>query len=160
SRLRESDLLTGGSYGPGTPAGMTELWVSGGNPLLKPERAETKTAGFVLHPEVLPGFSMELSWFDIDYKDRIVQPILPLSPAFTNPALAQFITLNPTAAQQAAAFAYGNDPTDSHNYTGAPYDPTKVYAIVYDQFTNAAEQQVRGIDVSPSYRADAWGGSL
>ena len=43
----------------------------GGNPNLKPEIADTWTAGVVLQPGFLPGFSASVDWFNIKVKNAI-----------------------------------------------------------------------------------------
>src|SRR3546814_10128348 len=53
------------------------------------------------HPEKLPGLQAELTWFDIDYTDRVVQPITNSSQTFSNPDYATFIDFSPTAEEQA-----------------------------------------------------------
>jgi iron complex outermembrane receptor protein len=42
-----------------------------GNTHLQPERAKTKTLGFVYSPSFLPGFSGSLDWFNIEVKNLI-----------------------------------------------------------------------------------------
>ncbi len=39
--------------------------LTGGNPELKPEEADTCTVGFTLNPSMLPGFTMSLDWYEI-----------------------------------------------------------------------------------------------
>jgi outer membrane receptor protein involved in Fe transport len=46
---------------------------SGGNPNVKPERADTWTAGAVLQPSWLPGLQMSGDWYMIKIKDAIGQ---------------------------------------------------------------------------------------
>jgi outer membrane receptor protein involved in Fe transport len=48
--------------------------VSGGNPELKEETADSLTAGFVFRPTFLPGFSLSADYFDIDIEDVITAP--------------------------------------------------------------------------------------
>jgi outer membrane receptor protein involved in Fe transport len=43
----------------------------GGNPNLKPEKADTFTAGVILRPSFLPGFNLSVDGFRIKLKDRI-----------------------------------------------------------------------------------------
>lgn len=45
--------------------------LGGGNPNLQPEIADTWTAGVVLQPGFLPGFSMSVDWFNIKVKNAI-----------------------------------------------------------------------------------------
>ena len=47
------------------------LILDGGNPDLKPETAESFSAGFEFNPIGLPGLGMKVTWNETDYKDRI-----------------------------------------------------------------------------------------
>ena len=46
---------------------------SGGNPNLKPEKADTLTAGFVFQPAFLEGFQASVDWYKIEIKGAIAQ---------------------------------------------------------------------------------------
>jgi outer membrane receptor protein involved in Fe transport len=48
--------------------------LSGGNPDLKEETSDSFTAGLVLQPEFLPGFSFSADYFDIEIDDVITAP--------------------------------------------------------------------------------------
>src|SRR3546814_2841215 len=63
---------------------------------LEPERARVWTASLAFHPQALPGLEAELVWFDIDYTDRVVEPITSFSQALSNPAFFEFVQLNPS----------------------------------------------------------------
>jgi iron complex outermembrane recepter protein len=45
--------------------------LSGGNPRLNPEEADTLTLGFVFNPSFLQGFQMSMDWYDIDVMGRV-----------------------------------------------------------------------------------------
>ena len=45
--------------------------IFGGNPLLEPETATTRTLGLVLEPRFLPGFNATIDWFDINLKGAV-----------------------------------------------------------------------------------------
>ena len=47
--------------------------VSGGNPLLNPEKADTITAGFVFEPNKVPGLQFSVDWYEIDLKEAVGQ---------------------------------------------------------------------------------------
>src|SRR5690606_10288709 len=50
--------------------------VRGGNPDLRPEVADTNTAGFVYQPSFTPwleGLSLSLDWYDVDIRDAVAQ---------------------------------------------------------------------------------------
>ena len=95
---------------------------------LKPERARTVSATAEFHPRALPGLHLAVTYFDIDYRDRVVAP-LQLAPRsfLSNPLLARYIQFAPSAADQAAIIA--RDPDGLGNGIGVTYDPGKVVAI-------------------------------
>ena len=141
----------------GSPADATVLESYGGNADLRAERARTWTASLALHPEALPGLDAELTWFDIDYTDRVVQPVV-YQQALSNPAYADFVDPSPTPEQIQDFLAVYN--SAFYNLSGAAYDPGKVVAIVYDQYVNAARQRIKGLDLSGSYRFGLGSGQL
>ena len=144
-------------FGAGYPADATALLLGGGSPNLGPERARTWSASLAFHPESLPGLNTELTWFDIDYTQRILQPITTPYGLFGNPLYVDFVDYYPTTAAQEAALA---GTRNFYNYVGAPYDPSKVVAIIDDRYVNAARQRINGVDLSGSYRFDLGTGRL
>lgn len=134
----------------GTPVSAGAILILGGNPDLKPEKATTWSTTLALHPRVLPGASVEISYFHVQYRDRIVAPITLLAQALSNPIYRDQIIFNPTAATQAAVIASAGT---FLNVTGVPYNPANVVAIVDDANLNAGRQRARGIDVLASYSA-------
>jgi outer membrane receptor protein involved in Fe transport len=136
--------------GTGYAPDATALYLNGGNLALTPERAKTWSTSIAFHPEALPRLETELTAFHIDYTDRIVQPITSTSDVLANPAYAEFVTHDPTAEEKAEVLAS----TEFTNYTGSPYDPGKLVAIIDNRFVNASRQRIKGIDLSGSYRFD------
>ena len=135
----------------GSPADATVLDSYGGNPDLHAERARTWSASLALHPEALPGLDAELTWFDIDYTDRVVDPI-NYRQALSDPAYANFVNRSPTPEQiQDLLAVYDNA---FYNLSGVAYDPGNVMAIIHEQYVNAAQQRIKGLDLSGSYRFD------
>ncbi|WP_165793651.1 TonB-dependent receptor [Hyphococcus luteus] len=116
-----------------------------GNPELEPERATSWTAGFDWTPHFMPAFDLSFTWFDIDFEDRIVSPIVNLGSALSDPANAPFIDRDPSSTAQSAIIGAADQ---VYNISGMPYDPDAVLAIVNSGFVNASAQQVRGADVS------------
>lgn len=60
----------------GVPEGYTQLdsqatRITGGNPNVEEERADTFTVGVVFTPEALPGFSMTVDYFNIEIENAI-----------------------------------------------------------------------------------------
>ena len=142
--------------GTGYPTDATVLWLSGGNAHLRPERARTWSASLAFHPEALSGLEAELTWFDIAYNERILQPITTYN-VLGNPKYADFVDYDPTAAAQATALAGASD---FYNYAGTPYDASKVVAIADGRYVNASRQRIKGVDLSGSYRVDMGAGQL
>jgi iron complex outermembrane recepter protein len=143
--LWNASAVGGGGYAPDA----TALMSYGGNLDLKPERARTWTASMDVHPQIVPGLNVELTWFNIDYTDRVVVPIISYAQALSNPAYSEFVTVSPTAAQiDELLSSYGSA---FYNLSGGGYDPTKVVAILRDQYINVARQKIHGLDLSGSY---------
>jgi outer membrane receptor protein involved in Fe transport len=142
--------------GTGGAADATVLYRVGGSEDLHPERARTWSASLAFHPDALPGLESELTWFDIDYDDRIVAPIVAYQ-ALSNPIYAGFVDYHPSAGALAQAV---DDSHHFYNYAGAPYDASKVAAIVDGRYVNATRQKIKGIDLSGSYRSDLGEGHL
>ncbi|TAM61622.1 MAG: TonB-dependent receptor [Rhodanobacter sp.] len=135
----------------GSPADATVLMSYGGNADLHAERARTWATSLAFHPEALPDLEAELTRFDIDYTDRVVEPVNYLQ-ALSNPAYVDFVDQSPTPAQIQGLLAVYD--SAFYNLSGAAYDPGKVVAIIRDQYVNAARQRIKGFDLSGSYRFD------
>ncbi len=143
--------------GMGYPAGATVLVLDGGNRNLQPERATTRSVSLAFHPEALRELEAELSWFHIDYRDRVIQPIANASQALSNAIYAPFVDASPISQAQADVIASA---ARFYNFVGAPYDPSKVAAIIYTQYANTARQRIQGVDLSGSYRLALGQGAL
>lgn len=146
-------IATGGAdYGPEA----TVLGTAGGNPDLDAERARTWSASLAFHPQSLPGLEAELTWFDIDYTERVVNPIANSSQALSDPINDEFIVYSPSSTLQAEILATRT----FYNVSGGQYDPNNVVAIYFDHAVNASRQRIRGIDLSGSWRFDLGDGGL
>lgn len=153
--VQRASSFGGGAY----PAGSLILVSTGGNRDLKPERARTVSATAEFHPRGLPGFRAALTYFDIQYSDRVVQPLqIAQRNYLTNPLVARYVQFAPSAADQAALIA--RDLDGLGNVTGIPYNPTRVVAIANGLLINAASQDVRGMDLSGSYAIVVTGGNV
>src|SRR3546814_15849920 len=102
-------------------------------------------ASLAFHPQALPGLEAELVWFDIDYTDRVVEPITSFSQALSNPAFFEFVQLNPSPDEQAAIVASADQ---LFNFSGLPYYPGMVVAFVDARYINAVRQRFKGIHLS------------
>src|SRR3546814_13080242 len=56
----------------GVAADAQAIYLSGANPDLGPERSKSWTAGMDLTPESVRGLRLSLTYYEIDYRDRIV----------------------------------------------------------------------------------------
>lgn len=136
-------------FPPGVPAGPT-LVIAGGQPGLRPEKADTWSIGFDLNPPWLDGLNLSATLYDIDFKD-VLSIAAPAFGLFTNPALAQFFTLRPTQAQIDAVLALGL--RIDGNLTPALREALSAGGIILDlRRRNLARQQVQGVDFNLSYR--------
>lgn len=151
--LRPAAVLGGTGY----PGDATAIYLQGGNRELKPERAQTWTASLAFHPRALPNLQAELTWFDIDYRDRVVFPFANASQGLSNPVYVPFVEYSPTAESQAEVIAVADSFINS---TGMPYDPGAVVAILHGRFANVLRQRINGVDLSGSYRFDLVAGQL
>ncbi len=140
-------------YSGAAPA-PTALLTYGGNPDLKPEKSRSWTLGADYTPQLWPSLKLSATVFGIDYRDRVVQPISPITTGLSNPIFSPFVISTPTSGDINSVFSQGFTFT---NYSGASYDPTKVVAILHDQYQNATSQQVNGADFS--YRQDFTAGT-
>jgi outer membrane receptor protein involved in Fe transport len=143
--------------GAGLPDGATVLLVQGGNPNLKPERATTWSATLDLHPRVIPGAKLEISYFSTRYRDRIVTPIAATAAALSNPIYRDLVTRNPSAALQQQVIAASGTFV---NAADGPYVPADVVAIVDNSNLNAGRQRLKGVDVLASYETRLAGDQL
>lgn len=145
-------LLPAAAFGAGS-GNQTVMYASGGNPDLKPERARSWTAGFVFKPTGAPEFSLEASYFNIRYRDRVVQPIAgSIAAAFTDPGYASLIDRDPSAGL--LADLVGGAQLGLQNFTGRPYDPASVVALVDNRNLNVAIQNIEGVDATLNWRRD------
>jgi iron complex outermembrane receptor protein len=120
---------------PGSPQ-VPNFTLSGGNPNLTPEIADTWTAGGVYQPHWLPGFALSVDWYKIDIKDAITsvgaQTIIDMCYGFARPK-------NPGACSSIVL---------------APGAINLVNATIYTAGINAQNVAVEGIDYEASYRTD------
>lgn len=106
----------------------------------------------------MPGLEAELTWFHIDYTNRVVLPLgSAIYQALGSEIYAEFVDYDPKASEQAALLASS---AAFYNNTGANYDPSKMIAIVDNRYINASKQNFKGIDLSGSYGVDLAYGRL
>ena len=109
---------------------------SGGNPSVRPEEADTTTAGFVFTPTAAPNLSLSFDWYEIEITDAIGQ-------------LGTQAVINrcEQGAMDLCALVTRDVVTDR-------------LILVGDQYVNIDEAVVSGRDLEISYRRDVdWFGS-
>jgi outer membrane receptor protein involved in Fe transport len=132
---------------PAAPAGFQDMLIlNGGNPNLQPEHSTSYTAGFDIKPQGIPSFTFGATYFHIDFSDRIATPPVVGINYFHDPALAPFLTLNPSLAQVQAIF---NSPAFLGDQAGL--GAAGVTAIFDSRSANMATSKVSGVDLSTSY---------
>lgn len=124
---------TFGTTDPFTNEVVTYYEISGGNPDLKPENADTWDLGVILQPGFLPGLSASVDYFDINIKDALGSVGNPLQRCYDGEAV--FCSLIDRDAN-------GN------------------LVSIRNYQINIASRQVRGLDFEVSYRMPVGNGTL
>ena len=138
------------------PTGSTlAAFARGINPDLQPETATTWTAGFNLAHPSIPALDISMTYFNIDYEDRIAAASV-LFDAFTDPRWEPVIDRSP---DQAFLSFLGEQPF-SRNFTGGAFEFTDADALVDARLRNLARVQTRGLDFAISYVLQSRIGSL
>jgi outer membrane receptor protein involved in Fe transport len=139
---------------PSSPTGSSlVLAEQGSNPNLREETARTWTAGIDFAP--WRGTRLSLTYYDIDYWNRIEQPAAddPLAILEDESEWAEVITRSPTAAEIAAI-------CESPQFVGpvASCLASHPAAIVDLRLANLSATQTRGLDIEASERfVSRWG---
>lgn len=149
-QARQGFLAPGFIFSPGSPGGLPVIYIDGGNPNLKPERATTWTATVEYRPPFADGLRAEASYFHIRYKDRVSAPITSILSAL-DPTYAGLDVLSPSLAQVNDALASLQTPFT--NQSGGPFDPAAVGAIVDNSLQNISSLTAQGVDIAVSYHA-------
>ncbi len=131
------NLLDTNPANDATTYGVTTA--SGGNPNVNPEEADTWTAGVVVQPDMIPGFSASVDFYNIKIADAIstvgTQSVVNRCFQDQDPAFCGLITL-----------ADGTTATPTST-------STLVGSIVGDLYVNVAAAKVEGIDLETSYNS-------
>lgn len=137
-------------------ASVPVIQLSGGNPGLKPETAESWTAGIDLDPKAIPHLKLTATWFETVFKQRVGTPASAnFANALADPTLAPFVQqVSPltSAADLQRVTALLNDPAF---VGGNSFPPTSFAAIVDTRYVNTGKVDVSGIDVAASYTIPA-----
>jgi iron complex outermembrane recepter protein len=127
----------------------------GSNPTLKQETANTWTAGFDFAPVFLPSLTLSLTYYSVDYENRIAQPAAddPFAILENENEWAPVITRNPSRAQIDAV-------CNSSDYQGSVPAclASSPAAIIDGRLANLAATKTTGIDLQASDTfSSSWG---
>ncbi|HEY3949840.1 TonB-dependent receptor domain-containing protein [Phenylobacterium sp.] len=127
------------------------LLLTGGNPNLRPETADTWTAGMDWQPRTIDGLRLSATWFDVAYQNRIDTPVTSfLSTALTDPTFSAFIrrlnTANPTDLAAITALLASPQTLSAGSFPASAFG-----AIVDGRFVNTGALRVQGLDLTGTY---------
>jgi iron complex outermembrane recepter protein len=169
--LPPAALVSSGAVPNYNPA--QQILIIGGNqPGIRPQSANTLSAGADIEPSFVPGLRFGATYWQIHMKDAI-----GTAPWFDQPVWWNFyrntnVILNPNQAQIDNALAQATTPfTGTLCATGAAptlSGPSCIYAIFDTRKTNKGRVHYSGIDFYVNYRQDtsfgsidaAWNGSI
>jgi outer membrane receptor protein involved in Fe transport len=131
---------------PQSPTGYSRaLGVFGPMPDLQPETASAWTVGMDVTLPAAPGFSLSLTYFDIDYEGKVQPPGYSAEFLVRENEFASLITRNPTQAQIDAV-------CHRPPFGGDCNDPIAV--ILDNRSRNLDSVKTRGVDVAVDYSND------
>ena len=141
---------------PASPTGTSNvLALFGYAPGIGPEEATTWTAGFDIAPPSLPGVKASLTYYDVDYKNRIGTASEDFLRFLSNrDVFGGVIIDNPSLA---LVQSYFSAPTFSNPFGLAPTD---IVAILDGQIRNLSAVRQRGLDFDVGYAPEFAGGIL
>jgi outer membrane receptor protein involved in Fe transport len=146
----------------GSPPGTLILAAfAGGNSLLKPETSTNYTAGFDITPHTLPGFKASVTYWNINFTDR-VQALTTqvLQDIFVPATFPDIINTSPTEAEIASIIAAGSAggliARTSHAAPAVSLtDPAALAGVVTviedGRYQNLAKSRTDGLDFSIDY---------
>lgn len=134
------------------PTGITPIiFIGGNNSALSEETSTQWTLGFDYEPSAIPNLRTSLTYFNIDYEDRIAPPaagseVLNL---LADPKFDPFVDRNPDIDVVNGFFA---DPRLLNFFGLIPED---IGAIVDNRLKNLSATEISGLDYLVSYGIDA-----
>lgn len=144
-------FFPGAIFNPAPGGTPNALFVDGGNPNLKPEKASAWTAGLEFKPEEVAGLSAKLTFYDIVFKDEIATAQSNVS--IVN-LFADASTLGPQIIQRNPSYSSIQQLISAPTYEN-PFNlnPATIGAILDDRFLNLSTVKTRGLDFATDYKA-------
>jgi iron complex outermembrane receptor protein len=134
---------------------------------LRAQESQNYTFGIDFSPAALPGFTLSVNYYDIDYRDKIDNvDLIPFARLLGDPAsFADLVILNPTVEQVNEAIAYGTQgqgfiPLNPDFSLNPDFDPTTVDVLLDLRRRNLGVVKQNGFDVSATYDFSAAGGNV
>ncbi len=153
------ELFVRSAVAPSGVGTVPVFTISGGNPNLTPETAETFSAGVEIEPSFAPGLKFGVNYFDVDYRNKITQYSFLASMLVQMDTYRAIITQLPDqAALQAfiaATTAAGGVISDNE---GLGTD--NIRYIIDQRLRNLATVRQNGFDLSGSYSGALGSGTL
>ncbi len=137
------------STDPMSPTGTSTVMYLYGSQEVYAENSTNITFGFDFQPTSIPGLNLSLTYYDIDFTDKIGVPVVTLE---DEAIFTSFITRRPADAAGSAAFQAEVDrlraeATSLRDTTGG----SPVDVIADRQVINLAETRSEGIDINLAY---------
>ena len=141
---------------PASPGGQTNVLVLRGNdPALRPEQATSWTVGVDLRPRSIRDLKLSLTYYNIDYRDRIASPAANLLNFLVNRSTyAGIITANPPLATIQSYYA---SPVFQNPFN---LTPEQIALLIDARLQNLSTVQQSGLDIDLSYAFDLLGGKV
>lgn len=127
------------------------LYLGGGNPHLKPERAKSLSLGLTLAPTAVKGLRFEATYFRTKFDQRIGLPVLEqILKTLVDPSFSPFVRRVDPANNPADLAAVQALIADPASRVPANLPPSFFQAIVDGRVVNTSSIDVRGIDATLS----------
>jgi iron complex outermembrane receptor protein len=139
---------------PKSPTGFTNVIALTGLPeKLGPEHARTQTMGIDFRPRFLPGLAAAVTYFRVDYRDRIATAGLQIFDFLTQyDVYRDLVQEKPSAALVASYYA------NPQFFNPGNVAASTIGAIVDGQKRNLSRVVIRGVDFDLNYAHDVFGG--
>ena len=131
---------------------LVGLLAHGNNSELTQETATNWTTGIDYEPAYVPGLKLSMSYFDINFKDRISAPYVGTL-VLTQPHFSSLLTYNPEPAliDRFTQVNYQNLTTLPYPGYGPPAAAEDTDVFIDGRLSNAANTRTRGIDLNLNY---------
>jgi outer membrane receptor protein involved in Fe transport len=144
-------------FDPRTGGNTNTIYVFGGNPNLRPEKATTWTVGLDMHLPNIPGLRVATTFYDIRIKDRIVDPSTNIN---LDDALRLETVLGPSIVRRDPPLSLVQSLAALPGYFSDNIPLADITALVDSRLHNLSLVNTRGIDMSVTYKKSVGAGQL